>query len=330
MREDNQLYNLLPFFFIIGRARSGTTLLRTLFDAHPNVMIPIESPVIMHMNRKYGKISYWSKERINSFYDDLLKVKDFDKWEIDKKRLKAELLKLKGQTCYKKIIETVYLNSPSIFDKKAIVMLGDKNPIYSISIKNLFRLYPEAKYIHLKRDHRAHIVSMLKAGLYASDIVALAYRWRYSARLISKLKRKHPDAFYTIRYEDLVKDSENHLKAICSFLCLPYEPSVLKFYEKTQLVEKMDTEGKIEHHHQRIFKPIDASRIDSWKEELTSEQIEMADMVVGKWAETEGYQPQHHRYSMAVRKKVYPAVIYQKLFYIYRGLYHKLAFLRMK
>ncbi len=34
----------LPFFFIIGRPRSGTTLLRTLFDVHPNVIIPLERP----------------------------------------------------------------------------------------------------------------------------------------------------------------------------------------------------------------------------------------------------------------------------------------------
>ncbi|HAH58404.1 MAG TPA: hypothetical protein DCL86_09670, partial [Bacteroidales bacterium] len=30
----------LPIFFIIGRPRSGTTLLRMLFEAHPQVIIP--------------------------------------------------------------------------------------------------------------------------------------------------------------------------------------------------------------------------------------------------------------------------------------------------
>ena len=34
----------LPIFFIVGSPRSGTTMLRTIFDAHPNVSIPLENP----------------------------------------------------------------------------------------------------------------------------------------------------------------------------------------------------------------------------------------------------------------------------------------------
>ena len=30
----------VPMFFILGRPRTGSTLLRTLFDAHPGVIIP--------------------------------------------------------------------------------------------------------------------------------------------------------------------------------------------------------------------------------------------------------------------------------------------------
>ncbi len=36
------------FFFILGRARSGTTLLRTMLDDHPNVIITLESPIILN------------------------------------------------------------------------------------------------------------------------------------------------------------------------------------------------------------------------------------------------------------------------------------------
>lgn len=32
----------LPIFFIIGRGRSGSTLLQMMLDAHPNIKIPGE------------------------------------------------------------------------------------------------------------------------------------------------------------------------------------------------------------------------------------------------------------------------------------------------
>jgi len=34
----------IPIFFVVGRSRSGTTLLRTLFDAHQKVFEPHEMP----------------------------------------------------------------------------------------------------------------------------------------------------------------------------------------------------------------------------------------------------------------------------------------------
>ena len=173
----------IPFFFVIGRARSGTTLLRTMFDAHPNVIIPLESPLIMHLNRKYGNIKSWNKSNLLLFYQDVLKIKDFNKWDIDREILKKKILSQSEETNFRELISLIYLQSKSLFLKEDIKLIGDKNPVYSISIKSIFRLYPDARYIHLQRDYRAHILSMINAGLYAKDIVALAYRWKYSAKL---------------------------------------------------------------------------------------------------------------------------------------------------
>lgn len=39
----------IPFFFIIGRPRSGTTMLSTILDANRHTAMPIESEVIIHL-----------------------------------------------------------------------------------------------------------------------------------------------------------------------------------------------------------------------------------------------------------------------------------------
>jgi hypothetical protein len=49
----------IPFFFILGRPRSGTTLIRTLFDAHPNVKIPPEFPFIPLLARRFRNVKEW-------------------------------------------------------------------------------------------------------------------------------------------------------------------------------------------------------------------------------------------------------------------------------
>ncbi len=312
-----------PFFFIIGRARSGTTLLRTLFDAHPNVVIPLESPIIMRLSGKYSKINNWLESDIIDFYNDLVKVKDFNKWNINTDKLKAELLKLVGKSTYKHLIQTVYLFTDSVFEKKEILLIGDKNPVYSISIKALFKLYPEAKYIHLKRDYRAHILSMINAGLYSNDIVTLAFRWKYSSKIISKLKRKYPDSFYTIKYEDLVSNPKLHVEKLCDFLSIPYEPEVVNYHKKMEAIYEAMID-KVEEHHKRVFKPIDNSKVNHWKSELSDKNIRTADATIGKWAEKEGYKRMYPKPGLNMKLKILPALLYQYVFYTYRYFYVRL------
>lgn len=53
----------LPMVFIIGRGRSGTTLLQTIMDAHPTIITANESPFIINLKQKYSKINQWSAEK---------------------------------------------------------------------------------------------------------------------------------------------------------------------------------------------------------------------------------------------------------------------------
>ena len=45
----------IGFFFIIGRARSGTTLLRSMFDAHPNVILPDEVDALKYLAAGFNR-----------------------------------------------------------------------------------------------------------------------------------------------------------------------------------------------------------------------------------------------------------------------------------
>ncbi len=314
---------LVPFFFIIGRPRSGTTLLRTLFDAHPNVKIPIESPLIMRLKGKFENKIKWSEADILEFYEDLVAVKDFHKWKLDLNKLKSELIKYVGDTTFKRLIEVVYLFSDSAFVKKEILLIGDKNPIYSIRIINLIKLYPEAKYIHLTRDYRAHILSMINSGLIPNDCITLAFRWKYSAKMIAKLKKKYPGNFYTIKYEDLVNDSIFHIEKLCNFLSIPFVPNVINYNKKIEpLYEEMKNE--VEDRHLRVFKPIDNTKVNHWKTELSDEYIRFADATIGKWAEKEGYERMYTKPSIGVYVKIIPTIVYQKIYYSYNYFYTKL------
>jgi hypothetical protein len=312
-----------PLFFIIGRARSGTTLIRTLFDAHPNVNIPVESPFIVRLHRKYAKIRYWDKNKLLRFFDDLQKVLYFENWNIDREKLKTDLLLCEGYNKYQTICKVVICNYSSIFEKHEILVYGDKNPVYSLSINKLFKLYPDSKYIYLTRDYRDHILSMLRTELYTPDILALAYRWCYSVRLMKKLIITHPESFLTVRYEDFIQDPYLHLEKMCNFIGIEFKPEVLEFHKHEKEAGDLFPREMREKFFNNLFKPIDASRIYMWKKQMADDDVRKVDCMVGKWAEYSGYERKYKDPEPPVLFKVIPVKLYL-------GIYYSLSFIRRR
>ena len=82
----------LPIFFITCRPRSGSTLLRTMFDAHPNIVIPPECQFIINLRKKYLGLDCWTERTVSSFVADLKKQGLIESWKIDWKKLNNILL----------------------------------------------------------------------------------------------------------------------------------------------------------------------------------------------------------------------------------------------
>ncbi|MBT3208194.1 MAG: sulfotransferase [Bacteroidetes bacterium] len=306
----------LPFFFIIGRPRSGTTLIRTLLDAHPNVSIPIESPVIMYNSLKYNNITNWSKEDILNFYNDVLATRRFHKWTVDREKLKKDLLACEGEVTYFTLCKIVYLNYISFYEKGEITLVGDKNPLYSINVPRLIRLFPNAKYIHITRDYRDHILSMKRTQLYNSSTTVLAYRWKFSAKLINELKKKYPNHFFSFRYEDLVENTVDKLKEVCKFLNIEYEASVLDFYKiKDEVMRVYGNDEEMMRFNSNVYEPIDPKRLYLWKDKMQDNDIKTAELVIGKYAQMMGYDPKFKNFNILLYIKLLPNILFLKIVY---------------
>lgn len=305
----------LPIFFIIGRPRTGTTLLRILFDGHPRVAIPPECPLIMSLYAKYKKVKNWTEKDLLSVYNDLFQLRFIDNWQIDREKLKNDLLSCKGNIPFQTIIKIIHLNSISYFDKQEIALVGDKNPIYSIYVKNLVKLFPEAKFIHLVRDYRDNLVSIRNTNFEADIAPLVAYRWCFAIRLMDKLKKKKTENFYTIRYEDFVADPKNHLPKLCKFLGIEYDPSVLEYHSRAEVVAKT-IPPEILKIHKSLLKPVNTSRTKVWEKEIPDREVKLMDAVAGKLAEKYGYERKFPHPGLWIQMKVIPAKIYG--FCIYR------------
>ncbi len=325
-----QSINQIPFFFIIGRARSGTTLLRCLLDAHPEINIPLECAFIVHLYPKYGKTTLWSEQKIRSFYCDLMSYPKFHFWIIDEEQLEADLLQCFGETTYSHLCKVVYMNFKSFFLKSEIKFLGDKNPSYSFHTKRILQLFPEARFIHITRDYRDNIISMINAKFEAKNYSSLAYRWMFHNKQMVKQKKCTPEKVYTIRYEDMVAEPEIYLRKICQFLNISFNPDMMNYHVKLDEMRKIYPKELINLHHKSLFQPLNADKVYAWKHLLTNKQIRICDTVVGSFAEKMGYERRYKR-NFFVYLYCIPGIFYGRMMYFVMSIIHMLPLkIRMK
>ena len=316
--------NNIPFLFIVGRPRSGTTLLRTLFDAHSNVVIPPECQFVVNLYGKYGKKTHWSKADLEHFFQDLQTQWRFDTWKLDNKLLRHNLLELEGENLYRNICKAVYAVYPSLYPKENILLFGDKNPGYTIYTNRLLKIFPNSKFIHITRDYRDNFVSIKNVDFELPIPSLVAQKWVYFSRKIHQEARKNPEAYFHIRYEDLVNKPEESLKAMCAFTGISFQPDVLNFHEKKDDFVNLYPIGLLQKYHSSLLKQINTSRIGLWKKELTDKEVRQLDYTAGSLADKIGYERVYHDFGFAVVLQTLPGRTIAALLYLATQLVDKL------
>ena len=312
-----------PSFFILGRPRSGTTLLRVLFDAHPNVRIPPELPVFLMLYKKYEHVRNWDRDARLSFIDHVFQptvfnLRRIENLKIDRAAFTEALLKMEGTITITDLLMKINEHAYSMFPKAELMMVGDKNPVYSIFTRRLLKIFPESKFIFIIRDYRDNFVSLrnLKDVHMEAPVLALQVaRWRRITKTFIECKEKYPDRISLIRYEYLVTDPEGCMIDLCGFLGIPYRPEVFEFYRKKDEFISTFADPRVIKIHQSLLNPITTSRIGMWKSGMTGDEIVMADQLAGDQAHLLGYTSEQRDKSLAISARALPWIIYTRILF---------------
>ena len=316
-------FSKIPFFFILGRPRSGTTLLSTLFDAHPNVKLPPEFPIFLSLIQRFRKVKNWTPQLLDDFVDHIAENNVFnhrtlENLKIDKESLRQQLGTLPANAPLELLLKIFNASAFSLFPKEELLSIGDKNPVYSIYIKRLISAFPDARFVCITRDYRDNYISMKNLAdlkLEAPVLTLQVARWRFAARLFLKYRKRFPDQFMLVRYEDLVNHPEETLKPICEFLGVPYHPEDFDFYKKKEETEATYPQQIVKRIHKNLMNPINKSRMGLWKKELTDRQVKTADVVAGKLADRFQYERKYVGFHPWTWLKTRPLVIYATLLF---------------
>lgn len=312
-----------PVFFILGRPRSGTTLLKTLFDAHPNVRIAPELPILLPLYQKYRKIKDWDENTILSFIDDVFRPAVFnnrriENFRIDRIAFTDDLLRLAHRGSVNDFLMKMHEHSYSVFPKGEMMIIGDKNPVYSVYTRRLVKIFPQARFICIVRDYRDNFISLrnLEGTPMEAPVLSLQIcRWRYITRLFTEMKRRFPERVRVVRYEDLVLEPETTFAELCSFLGIPYNDNVFRFHEKKEDILSAFSNPVIEKIHKSLLSPINTGRIELWTRELNDKEIRIADQLANNMAREMHYRRVYRGFNFLVYLKTRPMALYTILLF---------------
>lgn len=245
-------------FFVVGCGRSGTTLLKTILNEHENVAVTPET---------FFYDSVVAKEKTKDLDLNGKVEKLFSKWWIKDFGLnKSDVINNLNSIKCDDEWDAVFLSFiKSYADKHKVDCVGEKTPRHIAKAEYFIKSFPGVKVVNIIRDPRAVYSSYRKTKVGTISVANVINEWKNAYSVHVKLEKSA--SYYCIRYEDLVNSPEDVIKNILEFIGVPFDPSVLTFYQRSGAGYSPE-----QRHHGNTFKPIFNASVDEWQKCLNRYQ----------------------------------------------------------
>ncbi|MFT5876444.1 MAG: hypothetical protein ACJA2N_000611 [Salibacteraceae bacterium] len=199
--------------FILSSERSGTNLLQKLLSNHKYLFGPKTPQLFNTMGssiRHFGDLNQMDNQ--NRLISSLISIcnHSFSNWSLPPE-LEQKLVSRH------KFIESIC----SLYEIKAKMESCNGFIAKELNMQNqvdqILEIYPDAKFIHLVRNPLEQAASWMKTPLFFSTPIQVTQEWKIVQNKVLELKSKYPDSIITLRYEDLVSNTREQMKAVLTF-----------------------------------------------------------------------------------------------------------------
>ena len=195
--------------FLIGFPRSGTTLLEQVLASHPD-MVALEEKATL------------DSTLLDFFHGDrgVEALAELSEAEASERR------------------DEYWRKVRSLGVEPAGKIFVDKQPLYTVYLPAVAKLFPEAKILFARRDPRDVVVSCLRRRFRGNTLVSEFTNLERAALLYDAVmmladiyREKLSLDIYIHRHESLVEDFDTEVQAICAFIGVPWSEAMRDFAE---------------------------------------------------------------------------------------------------
>jgi hypothetical protein len=275
--------------FVVGAPRTGTTLTRNILNRHPEVHLYNEIHFCERIHDKLGQRGELDETRLDGALDMLLE--HAQEWTpgaeeaASRRELRQRAVAAGG---FGGLLRS-FLAMEAEWNGKRI--WGDSSPQDVLYLDCLKSWFPAARIVCLVRDPRAYLASYknyVRKGhpTYHDRYSPLpnALLWRtYMGALLEARQAPWAADLHELRYERLVADPQEEVRALCAFLDLEFQGDMLEVASRNSSYLTVGEEGRA---------GISSGSVDRWREELTATEIWIAEWICRRAMRHLGYHPE--------------------------------------
>jgi len=267
--------------FIVGCSRSGTTWMQLLLYQHPAVATVQET----HLFDWY----------ISPFYEIFKR----DSSNVGKR--KVGLSEIISQNEFDEFVSSII--EKTLFKIKKVKnnaeVIVEKTPEHVRFYRLICRFIPDAYFIHIIRDPRSVVSSMLHAKKLwgsatapAGGVISASKRWVSDVNSGLSIKGHTPN-YLQIFYENLVHNGKDELRRALDFIGLDYDEDMLKIMINSCSISNLknktmsNSPWSLSNEPKNFYRK---GKTASWKEELSPSQINQVEYISKDLMTLFGYQ----------------------------------------
>lgn len=303
--EDRAREDETPFF-IVGSGRSGTTLVRSLLNAHPALAVTPETHYLKRAFRE-GAASQPAPDDFPAFWRELTAWSRFRDTELDADAVLARI-EAGGDRSFRAVFAAMLAEYAAARGKRRA---GEKTPGHYRYLPTIFTWFPGARVLVLRRDPRDVVASHLGSPWVTGELRP----GRLAAPLIRRLRLFHiaeraalwreangpflggadgDPRMHVVRYEQLVRDPEGEVARICAFLGEASDPAMLASRAQGRATPPAGAADPgwrdwAKRHHARAGAPVSDGSVGRWRETLSASEATLVEAICAAEMARHGY-----------------------------------------
>jgi hypothetical protein len=260
--------------FVYGVGRSGTSLLMSILDSHPDICMVPETHFFLKYVANRSRKRKISKKTLGEFQRVLRNDSHFDRIELSIEEVLCGF-KDSWQSC-----TTLDVFNELLYKYKKMYnadIVGVKDPRLIDRLEDLHRFFPCAHVIHIIRDPRDVVLSRNKAE-WSSHRSYITHALTYSTQRKRGTRAGnilYGERYKELYYEDLISNTSKVLRRVCSKLKIDYNDNMLNFNDSAnRLVGNKEAKWK-----SKTFGPIRSDNKYKWRDQMSEGRVRVIEYI---------------------------------------------------